>query len=126
MKHESDGLTASSQSNGVTSRRAEPRFAPPKELHCAIRGFSSAVAVEDISIGGMALTCDVPISRTAVHEVHLTLGRMTIERRARAVHCRRGDDGRWRIGLAFMPAHTTGPTIENLVDLITRSLIDFS
>ena len=126
MKQDSDGLTPASQINGVTSRRAEPRFAPPKDLRCAISGAPSPFEVQDISIGGLALTSALPISRTSIHEVRLTLGHVTIVRHARAVHCRRGDDGRWKIGLAFVPERTTGPTIENLIDLITRSLIDFS
>ena len=126
MKHQENGSATDAASSSMTSRRTEPRFQPPAQLRCVIAGTAATLIIQDISVGGVALLSTLPISRTAIHQVKLTLGHVTIARRARAVHCQRSADQRWKIGLAFVEERTTGPTIEQLIDLITRSLIKFS
>jgi hypothetical protein len=91
-----------------------------------IVGFSGTVTIRDISVGGLALVSSLPLRRDAVHEMQLTLGKLAVTVQAKAVHCRRQNDGRWLLGIAFQPSRQKGPTIEQLIDAVTTTTISFS
>ena len=108
------------------SRRRDMRFGPPRELRCSVVGSAATLTVRDISVGGMSLSSTLPLTRNVLHEFRLTLGNMTISRRGRAVYCRRQAEGHWIIGIAFTKERSSGKTVEELIDLITSSILRFS
>ena len=109
-----------------TSRRQYMRFSPPPGLTCSVAGSSTQFVIRDISVGGLALWSDRPLDRDSIHQLILRLGSLVVETGARAAHCKRQDDGRWIIGMAFAAEPTTEPTIEELIDLIAASTLRFS
>ena len=109
-----------------SSRRQHLRFSPPPGLTCSVAGSSAKFIIRDISVGGLALWSDRPLGRDAIHKLTLKLGSLVVVTGARAAHCKRHDDGRWIIGMAFATASATEPTIEQLIDLIAASTLRFS
>jgi len=80
--------------------------------------------MNNISAGGFAACVNMPLGRDTVYEFEFTLDDLRVLRRARIVHCAWIDGERWNVGAEFQPA-TTAPTIEQLIDRITGSALDF-
>ena len=113
--------TSPAANTPATSRRQEVRLEPPPQLICAVTGSSAKFHVRDISIGGLALWSSMPLRRDAPHEFCLTYRGLTVIRSGRAVHCKRQNDGRWILGVSFLPDPPPGPgtTIEELIDAMS-------
>ena len=114
------------RSRPLASRRRYARIEPPPSLRCHVVGSAATFTVRDISLGGLSLLAPVPLALKVEQEFRLTLGPMTIVQRGRPVYCRQQEDGRWVVGIAFRSERPSSPTIDDLIDLITSSVIRFS
>jgi hypothetical protein len=85
------------------------------------------LAVRDISMGGMSLITAAPIALRTIHTVALTFGSITVEHKARVLHCRRFPQGGWLLGMAFTEKPLPGSaTVAQLFNAILSSAITFS
>ena len=125
MKLNSGVSPASDSGNGAPSRRRDMRFSPPANLQLQVKGCTAKLTILDISLGGLGVETTAPLAR-GEYELTLTLGKTTFVRRARAIYCRQKAEGRWILGMSFLPGAGTGPTIGDLIDRLTASLIRFS
>lgn len=120
MSPKADDRTATRPKAGSKRTRIrDARVEPTHPIVCVAGGTRAKFEVRDISVSGMSVWSTIPVSRGWLHEFRLTYGQFTVVRQARAIHCKSCDDGRWLIGLEFDKKARRGPTIENLVDLIT-------
>ena len=108
-----------------SSRRRAVRLEAPANLTVELTGKQIDVQVVDIGAGGLGLVTSRAIERGASYIVGLRLGDVVVSCGARAAHCRRRDDGRWVVGLAFVQDERL-EMVERIVDAITRDLIQFS
>jgi len=85
------------------------------------------VTVRDISMGGLSLAAHDPIALRTIHTVSLTFGSITVEHKARVLHCRRNPQGGWLLGLAFTDKPLpSSATVAQLFNAILSSAITFS
>ena len=109
------------------SRRQDVRLDPPPNLKVTVPTTTARLAIKDISTGGVCLIGDAPLPPQSVHTVTLTLGRMVVTRRARAVHAEKDSRGRWLTGMQFLnESNGSSGSIEDLVNLVLSSSISFS
>jgi len=109
------------------SRRHEARIIPPESLRAWVVGFPQVMPVRDISGGGLCVTSKKPFRAQSVQTMRLASGKMEIIRKVRTAHCRALGPGEWMVGFAFVEgAPAPGPTIEEFLDSLTSSLIQFS
>jgi hypothetical protein len=81
--------------------------------------------VVDISFGGVGLVTNEPPRRGHVYEIVLRQGKRAASCGATASHARRGADGRWLVGMAFVQDERLA-LVERLVDHLTGDQIQFS
>ena len=105
-------------------RRRAVRLAAPPELRCALRGAPAVLTMSNISSGGFAARVNMPLGRNTVYEFEFTFGELRVVHRARVVHCAWVDGAQWNVGAEFLPA-AAEPTVEQLIDRITGSALDF-
>ena len=109
----------------VSSRRRSVRLEAPPGLTATLSDPAIAVTVVDVSVGGLGLLASRPLARNTTYTVTLKLHKHTATCRARATHARRTAAGLWAVGVAFV--HDGGiAQVEQLLDSLTRQLIDFS
>ena len=126
MKTPEDALAASTGESTGHDRRREIRLIAPAGLRASLAELGVAVAVRDISLGGLAVTSTSALARDSVHVLRLTFGSMCVLTRARAAYCQRHDGRAWVVGFAFIPSpRPKGPTVEQLIDRIEASMISF-
>lgn len=125
MKPKHNRIDSLGPTNATASRRREMRFEPPAGLRCGLTGSRDRVLVRDIGIGGIAIFSNLPFAPDRLQEFTLNLGPLTVVQRAQLVHGRRDDDGRWIYGFEFVKEQAHGASIEELIDLITGSSIEF-
>ena len=126
MEPKLNRLAGSALTNAAASRRREMRFEPPAALRCAMAGSKDKVLVHDIGVGGLAVLSNLTFAPNRLQEFTLNLGPVTVVQRARLAHARKRDDGRWIYGFEFLKERGRGASIEELIDLITGSSIEFS
>ena len=124
MEPKLNRIAGSDQTNAA-SRRREMRFDPPAALRCSMAGSKDRVLVRDIGLGGLAILSSLTFTPNRLQEFTLSLGPVTVVRRARLAHARRRDDGRWISGFEVLREPARGASIEELIDLITGSSIEF-
>jgi hypothetical protein len=86
-------------------RRRSPRVAILGKLHGRIVTLDVAIAVAEISLGGMGIQTDVPFPVGAVHSFQLTLGDdSVVHLKGRVAHCQRlpGEAERYLSGIQFL------------------------
>lgn len=107
------------------SRRATPRIVPPGTLEGFLEGSSKRLVICDISLGGMAIIADTPLPRNSMHVVKLTYRGVEVTTHMKAIHARRCPTG-WIVGCSFVPSPTDrGPSVGDLLEDLTGSLISF-
>ena len=111
----------------VMSRRRDLRVEAPKSLTLAIAGSLVRVAVKDISLRGLCLSAGVPFALGSIHRLTLTLGRMTVSRRGRTIHCHRHPTDGWTIGIEFLddPSRPGENIIDDLVEEVAAGDVAF-
>lgn len=111
----------------VMSRRRDLRIEAPKSLTLAIAGSLVRVAVKDISLRGLCLSAGVPFALGSIHRLTLTLGRMTVSRRGRTIHCHRHPTDGWTIGIEFLddPPRPGDNIIDDLVQEVAAGDVTF-
>lgn len=111
----------------VMSRRRDLRVEAPKSLTLAIAGSLVRVAVKDISLRGLCLSAGVPFALGSIHRLTLTLGRMTVSRRGRTIHCHRHPTDGWTIGIEFLddPPRPGDNIIDDLVQEVAAGDVTF-
>lgn len=109
------------------SRRSDVRVEAPKSLTLAIDGSLRRVSVKDISRRGLCLSAYVPFALGSIHSLTLTLGRMTVMRRGRTIHCHRHPAEGWIMGLEFLddPVRPGDSAIDDLVQEIAAGDVTF-
>jgi hypothetical protein len=120
--------TASSQfppTGPSRSARQDVRLAAPAELRCTLRGAPAIFTMNNISAGGFGASVNMPLGRDTVYEFEFHFHDMRVLRRARVIHCAWIDGNRWKVGAAFEPDDSE-PTIEQLIDRITGSALNFA
>lgn len=118
-------VTSQRQANGIAGNsRQDVRLAAPADLHCTLRGASAVFVMNNISAGGFGASVNMPLGRDTVYEFHFQLHDLFVVRRARVIHCAWMDGDCWNVGAAFEPA-ADEPTIEELIDRITGSTLNF-
>ena len=86
-----------------------------------------SLTVRDISMGGLSLIVHAPIALRTIHTVTLTFGSITVEHKARVLHCRRFPAGGWLLGMAFTENPLPGSaSVAQLFNAILSSAITFS
>ena len=85
------------------------------------------LTARDISMGGLSLVVQAPIGLRTIHAVSLTFGSITVEHKARVLHCRRCPEGGWLLGMAFIEKPLPGSaSVAQLFNAILSSAITFS
>ena len=117
--------TASKPPSGPPrSDRRDIRLAAPAELRCSIDGTAVVFTMKNISAGGFGAMTNMPLGRDTVYEFEFCFHELRVTRRARVIHCAWLDGDSWNVGAAFEPG-AGEPTIEQLIDRITGSALDF-
>ena len=103
------------------------RVETPKSLTLAVDGPSGRASVKDISLRGLCLSADVPFALGSIHSLTLTLGRMTVTRPGRTIHCHRHPTEGWTIGLEFLdgPMRPGDCSIDDLVQEVAAGDVAF-
>jgi hypothetical protein len=111
----------------VMSRRRDLRIETPKSLTLAIAGSLVRVSVKDISLRGLCLSAGVPFALGSIHPLTLTLGRMTVNRRGRTIHCHRHPTEGWIVGIEFLddPARPGDSAVDDLVQEVAAGDVAF-
>lgn len=111
----------------VVSRRSHVRVETPKSLTLAVAGPMGHASVKDISLRGLCLSADVPFALASIHSLTLTLGRMTVSRRGRTIHCHRHPTEGWIVGLEFLddPMRPGDCSIDDLVQEVAAGDVTF-
>ena len=107
------------------SRRASARIVPPKTLQVALEGTSKRYVIGDISLGGLSVISTEPLAVGSIFDVTLTYRDVVIQQRLKTIHSRKCPTG-WIMGCAFVSRpRGRGPSIEDLMDDITGSMLSF-
>ena len=109
------------------SRRRDVRVDSPKALIAFVSGSLGHTSLKDISRRGLCLSADAPFALGSIHELTLVLGRMTVLRRGRTIHCHRHPTEGWIIGLEFLdePARAGEASIDDLLDEVAAGDVTF-
>jgi len=101
----------------MISRRRDVRVETPKSLTLAVTGSPVRASLKDISQCGLCLSADIPFALGSIYSLTLTLGRMTVSRRGRTIHCHRHLTEGWTIGIEFLddPLRPGDCSIDDLV-----------
>ena len=108
-------------------RRRDLRVESPKSLTLAVDDSRGRASVKDISRRGVCLSADVPFALGSIHSLTLALGRMTVSRRGRTIHCHRHPTEGWITGLEFLddPARPGDSSIDDLVQEVSAGDVTF-
>jgi hypothetical protein len=90
-------------------RRRNPRVAILGKLHGRAVTLDVAVAILEISLGGMSLETDIPFPVDAIHMFQLTLGDNTVVHlKGQVKHCQKlaGEPARFVSGIQFLDEKT--------------------
>ena len=111
----------------VISRRRDVRVETPKSLTLAVAGSLVHASVRDLSLRGLCLSAGVPFALGSIHSLTLTLGRMTVTRRGRTIHCHRHPTEGWTIGVEFLddPMCPGDTSVEELVEEVAAGDVTF-
>jgi hypothetical protein len=118
-------VTSRKDSNPSTSRRRAMRFDAPPGLSVTFSDRRIEATVCNISGGGLGLITSVPVRRGATYTLTLRQGTLVASCDAEAAHVRRATDGRWEVGMSFVPDERLA-TVEQLIDRLTGGLLEFS
>ena len=121
----SDRVSADPSSSLPVSRRRAVRLAAPAELAVTLSDTRISARAVDIGLGGLALLTNARLERGVTHWITLQLGTRAVTCEARVAHTRRGDDGHWLVGLAFVRDDGSA-LVDQFVDELTASQIEFS
>ena len=109
------------------SRRRDVRVDTPKALIVAVDGSLRHASLKDISRRGLCLSADRPFALGSIHSLTLVLGRMSVTRRGRTIHCHRHPTEGWITGLEFLdePVSPGDTSIEDLVEEVAAGDVTF-
>ena len=109
------------------SRRRDVRLEPLASLHVAIPAAKGAPSVKDISARGVCILADAQLLLRSVHTLTLSLGRMSVTRRARVIHCHVHMTGGWFMGMEFLEESPDQAwTVEDLIGQMLDDSLSFS
>jgi hypothetical protein len=115
----------SPESSPFTSRRRAIRLHAPPDLFVSFPDEPIRAVAVDISTGGLGLVTNVSPRHGTLYGLILRKGPFLASCDAMAVHVRRGGEGRWLVGMAFVQDERLA-VIERFVDELTSDLIQFS
>lgn len=109
------------------SRRRDVRVDTPKALVAFVSGSLGHASLKDISRRGLCLSADVPFALGSIHSVTLVLGRMSLTRRGRTIHCHRHPTEGWVTGFEFLdaPVRPGDTSIDDLLEEVAAGDVTF-
>lgn len=111
----------------MISRRRDVRLDTPKALIVFVSGTLGHTSLKDISRRGLCLSADAPFALGSIHSLTLVLGRMTVNRRGRTIHCHRHPTEGWITGLEFLdePVRPGDTPLDDLLEEIAAGDVTF-
>ena len=113
------------ESSPFTSRRRAIRLHAPPDLFVSFADEQMRAVAVNISTGGLGLVTNLPPRHGAIYGLILRKGAFLASCDAKAVHVRRGGEGRWLVGMSFVQDERL-VVVERFVDQLTDDLIQFS